>query len=144
VVLETHSRVVASVKTSRVRPRSFVAGLHAERLFWRSLAGASIFPALVMHLVEVVRHAIVRAPLGSVPALAGRAVALLQFGMYVPRYLQLQHVIRQGSTGVATAARAVDAQETIRIDGAQPVVGRPRTRERDQELGRSASLRKSA
>jgi hypothetical protein len=144
VVLEPHSRVVASAKTSRVRPRSFVAGLHAERLFWRSLAGASILPALVMHLVEVVRHAAVRAPLGTVPMLVGRAVALLQFGMYVPRYLQLQRVIRQGAKGVATAARAVDEQETIRIDGAHPVVGRPRTRDRDQELGRSASLRKSA
>ncbi|MFM7290783.1 MAG: glycosyltransferase family 2 protein [Planctomycetia bacterium] len=145
VVLEPHARVVASA-AARPRSGAFAAGLHAERLFWRSVAGSSFLPALVMHLVEIVRHAVVRAPLGTVPMLVGRVVALLQFGGYVPRYLQLRRVVRQAMLARQAAADGGRGQgeaakrPTIRIDGPQAGLGRPRQRvERE-----SAPLRKSA
>ena len=140
VVVEPHSRVIAPAATSgKVRTRSFAAGLHAERLFWRSLAGSSILPALVMHVVEIVRHAVARAPLGTLPMLVGRMVAVLQFGSYGSRYQQLRNVISQAATHDRGPAVAEDRQ-TIRIDDSHAGVGRPRQRvERE-----SAPLRKSA
>lgn len=139
VVVEPHSRVIAPSATGRIRTRSFVAGLHAERLFWRSVAGSSILPALVMHVVEIVRHAVARAPLGTLPMLVGRAIAVLQFGSYVSRYLQLRNVIRQGA-GHGRGETTVEERQTIRIDGPHAGVARPRQR-KDYE---SAPLRKSA
>ena len=140
VVLEPYSHVIAPSATSgRVRPRSFAAGLHAERLFWRSVAGASFLPALVMHIVEVVRHAVARAPLGTLPMLVGRMVGVLQFGSYVSRYLQLRQVIRQAADSVR-AQHGVEDRQTIRIDDSHAGVGRPRHRGARE----AAPLRKSA
>jgi hypothetical protein len=137
VVLDRHSQVVApatGAKSGR-RPGAFAEGLHAERLFWRSMAGSSVVVAVVMHVVEIVRHTVARAPLGTLPMLAGRAVGLLQMGFYVPRYVQLRRVMRQASLGAA--GRAVAERPTIRIDGPHPGLARPHDRE-------AAPLRKSA
>ncbi len=141
VVVEPHSVVIApAAAKGKVRTRSFAAGVHAERLFWRSVAGSSFLPALVMHLVEIVRHAVARAPLGTVPMLVGRVVAILQFGGYVPRYLQLRSVIRQAAAEQRRERADGHEQQTIRIDGPQVGLGRPRQRlERE-----SVPLRKSA
>jgi len=138
VVIEQHSLVVApTATTGRVRPSSFQAGLHAERLFWRSVAGSSFVSALVLHLVEIVRHAIARAPLGTVPMLVGRMVAFLQFGDSMARYQQLRSVM---ATAGERAASATEEQQTIRIDGPHAGVARPRQRKSPE----SAPLRKSA
>jgi hypothetical protein len=103
------------------------------------MAGSSVLSALVMHAVEIVRHAVARAPLGTLPMLLGRTVAMLQFGSYVSRYLQLRHIIKQAA---GQGERHTDAEDrqTIRIDGPHAGAGRPRQRvERE-----SAPLRKSA
>lgn len=140
VVVEPHSQVIVpAAVTRKVRSRSFAAGLHAERLFWRSVAGSSFLAALVMHGVEIVRHAFARAPLGTLPMLVGRAVALLQFGSYVSRYLQLRHVIKQAA-GSGHTPHGVGERQTIRIDGPHAGAGRPRQRGTQE----SAPLRKSA
>jgi len=129
VELEPASVVVAAERRA-TRSRPFAAGLHAERLFWRSLAGQSVVPAAVCHLYEILRHAVARAPLGTLPMLAGRLVALLQFGSYLPRYMQLRGLI-------AAADRTHGEERTIRIDGPHAAVGRPKRRV-------SEPLRKSA
>ena len=142
VVVEPYSQVIApAATTGKVRTRAFTAGLHAERLFWRSVAGSSILAALVMHEVEIVRHCVARAPLGTLPMLVGRMVAVLQFGSYVSRYLQLRTVIKQAAdSGPGRVQRGVEEQQTIRIDAPHAGVGRPRQRvERE-----STPLRKSA
>lgn len=93
VVLEPASRVVAAA--ARQRPqRAFAAGLYGERLFWRSLAAEPVLPSLVLHLLEILRHAVARAPFGTLPMLAGRLVAVLQFGWYVPRFGELRQLMR--------------------------------------------------
>ncbi len=137
VVVDRHSQVVAppAGTTSGRRVGAFAEGLHAERLFWRSMAGSSVVVAVVMHVVEIMRHTVARAPLGMLPMLAGRAVGLLQMGFYVPRYVQLRRVMRQASLGAA--GRAVAERPTIRIDGPHPGLARPHGRE-------AAPLRKSA
>jgi hypothetical protein len=139
VVLEPYSQVIAPATSGRVRSRSFAAGLHAERLFWRSVAGSSFLPALVMHVVEVVRHAVARAPLGTLPMLVGRMVAVLQFGSYVSRYLQLRQVIRQAADS-GRVQQSIEDRQTIRIDDSHTGVGRPRHRGTRE----AAPLRKSA
>jgi hypothetical protein len=139
VVVEPHARVIVPAAAAKVRTRSFTAGLHAERLFWRSVAGSSFVSALVLHVVEIVRHAVATAPLGTLPMLLGRMVAVLQFGSYVSRYVQLQNVIAQATTQDRRQT-GVEERQTIRIDGPHAGVGRPRQRvERE-----SAPLRKSA
>jgi hypothetical protein len=140
VVVEPYSQVIAPAATAgKVRTRAFAAGLHAERLFWRSVAGSSFVSALVMHAVEIVRHAVARAPLGTLPMLVGRMVAVLQFGSYVSRYLQLRTVIKQAAES-GRVQRGGEERQTIRIDAPHAGVARPRQRvERE-----SAPLRKSA
>jgi hypothetical protein len=131
VVCDASSRVVEG--PPRLRSPAFVAGLHAERLFWRSLAGHSMPVALAAHVAEVVRHAIVRAPLGTVPMLAGRLVAMMQFGAYLPRARQLR--------GLMLGARSdavLDDVTTIRIDGPHSVPAAPRHRPAASPLRRSA------
>ena len=86
-----------------------------------------------LHLCEVVRHAVARAPLGTVPALAGRLVGLLQFGSYRERYQQLRRLMALGSAGG-------EEQRTIRIDDPQAAVGRSRAAKRDV----TTRLRRSA
>jgi len=137
VVVEQHARVVApAVVRGGSRTTAFQAGLHAERLFWRSVAGAPLVTALVLHLVEVVRHAVARAPLGTLPMLAGRLVGLVQYGAYVPRYLQLRAVLARAAGGAEK--RIAGEQRTIRIDDQHATVSRPR------KSSAAAPLRKSA
>lgn len=133
-VLEPHSRVVAA---ERRRPGGFRAGLTAERLFWRSLAGQSFVVAIVMHALEVVRHAVARAPLATLPALLGRLVGLVTVGGYLTRYLRLRRLMAaaarltqtDGIDGATTGAdAATEERTTIRIDAAHGVAGRPHGR----------------
>jgi len=131
VVCDESSRVVAG--PPRRRPRAFAAGLHAERLFWRSIAGQSLPLALAAHVVEVARHAFVRAPLGTLPMLAGRLVALMQFGAYLPRYRQLRALMAAGLSG-----SSLDDAPTIRIDGPHPTLSVPKRRPDVAPLRRSA------
>lgn len=135
VIVEASSRVACGVE--RRQPNPFVAGLHAERLFWRSVAGTSLLSVLPLHICEVVRHALARAPLGTVPALAGRLVGLLQFGAYRQRFQQLRNL--------AAAAEAAE-DRTIRIDGPQAAIGRPHVADfvREQGGDTASPLRRSA
>ena len=131
VVVDESSRVVNG--PVRGRKGSFTAGLHAERLFWRSVAGQFLPWALVAHGVEVLRHAIARAPFGTLPMLAGRLVALMQFGAYLPRYRQLRALMQ--------ASRPEPAEgdmPTIRIDGPHATVHAPTRRLNPASLRRSA------
>ncbi|NCA11237.1 hypothetical protein EBR56_05440 [bacterium] len=117
----------------RRRSPAFIAGLHAERLFWRSLVGQSLPAALAAHFAEVMRHAVARAPLGTLPMLAGRLVALMQFGAYLPRARQLR--------GLALDARSdatLDGTPTIRIDGPHPAMAAPQRYREVVPLRRSA------
>jgi len=135
VVVEPASRVVAKPSQPK-RNAAFASGLHAERLFWRSLAGSSIVWSLVLHVLEVVRHAVAHAPLGTLPMLAGRAVALLQFGAYLPRARQLQALMQ-----LATPDRADGlGNGTIRFDNPHATAGQPKrmVAESHEPLRRSA------
>ena len=131
VVGDESSKVVAG--PSRRRPAAFAAGLHAERLFWRSIVGQSLPLALAAHVAEVARHALARAPFGTLPMLAGRLVALMQFGSYLPRYRQLRGLIEAGHSDAA-----VEDVTTIRIDGPHPGLAAPRRRPEVAPLRRSA------
>lgn len=131
VVFDESSRVVAGPRRSH--KGAFLAGLHAERLFWRSIAGQFVPWAIAAHAVEVARHALARAPLGTLPLLAGRLVALMQFGSYLPRYRQLR--------GLMIAAReepTTDGLQTIRIDGPHWAMPAPKRRPEATPLRRSA------
>jgi hypothetical protein len=131
VVVDESSRVVDG--PVRGRKGSFTAGLHAERLFWRSIAGQFLPWAVVAHGAEVLRHAIARAPFGTLPMLAGRLVALMQFGAYLPRYRQLR-ALMQDSRPEPTG----DDMPTIRIDGPHATVHAPMRRLDPTPLRRSA------
>ena len=133
VVLDDTSRVVAG-SSSGARKGGFLAGLHAERLFWRSIAGRSLPVSLAAHVVEIVRHAVARAPLGTLPMLLGRIVALMQFGAYLPRYRQLRSLMQESREAVGET----DVR-TIRIDSAHAHPARPK-----QEPPAAAPLRRSA
>ncbi|RLS33674.1 MAG: glycosyltransferase family 2 protein [Planctomycetota bacterium] len=158
VVVEPGSRVVAS-GTDAVAPweRGFRGGLHGERLFWRSLAGRSLTVSLVAHGWEIVRHAVVSAPLRTVPMLLGRLLAALQFGAYLPRYRQLV-ALTAGTVSVEVpagmdsappatelsvvpemASDASEAGRTIRLDEGRDGLGGPLRKPRGVE-----PLRKSA
>jgi len=143
------ARVVAGVEPGR--EGAFRAGLHGERLFWRSLAGRSLVPALLLHAVEILRHAVVAAPVGTLPMLFGRLVAALQVGSYLPRYRRLLALQAESAAAEQTAAGGDNAGSigvereagvTIRIDrGSDLLTGPHRTRDGVQE---SRPLRKSA
>lgn len=128
VVLEPEARVVSGPVRRRRHP--FVAGLHAERLFWRSLACERLVPALVAHTGEVMRHAALTAPFGTFAMLAGRLAAMLQIGSCVGRTSQLTALMRR----TAATGHGGDGQaRTYRIDGgheapAAPHADQPRTR----------------
>lgn len=118
VMVEEASRVECGGERRRTNP--FLAGLHAERLFWRSLGGGSLLSALPLHLAEIVRHSLARGPLGLVPALAGRLVGLMQFGEYRQRYQELRDL-------AAVAAESGSGDErTIRIDALHAAASRPK------------------
>jgi len=131
VVFDDSSHVVAGPE--RGRKGAFSAGLHAERLFWRSIAGQWMPWALVAHLVEVARHSLARAPFGTLPMLAGRLVALMQFGAYLPRYRQLRALMQ-----APRADAAADDVRTIRIDGPHGAATAPKRRPEATPLRRSA------
>jgi hypothetical protein len=114
VTVEPASRVECGAERRSANP--FTAGLHAERLFWRSLGSESLLSALPLHLFEVLRHSLARGPLGMVPALAGRLVGLMQFGAYRQRYQQLRDL---------TAAAESGDERTIRIDSPHATLARP-------------------
>jgi len=122
VVLEPASRVVWAAAARR--PVPLQAGMHAERLFWRSLPAHPPIPALVAHAAEVVRHALATAPLGTLPMLLGRLLALVQFGSCLPRARELKRLL------VRSARREmVDWEhlpETVRIDAGHALPSRPR------------------
>lgn len=126
VVFAPESRVVCGPQ--RTRPRSFTAGLEAERLFWRSLARGGVPLALVAHAIEVVRDAVAAAPLGTVPMLVGRIAALMQFGDAPARIARLR-----------AARAAATAAPTLRIDGPHAGVAPPsRVPSESRPLRRSA------
>lgn len=134
-VVEEGSKVVVGAEPAW--ERGFRSGLHGERLFWRSLAGRSFLPSFLLHVIEVVRHGIVSAPLGTVPMLLGRLIGACQFVSHARHRREL--------TGYLTADLATEAATagsegtTIRIDDGQEVLTGPRRRPRDVE-----PLRKSA
>jgi hypothetical protein len=128
VVVAPESRVVCGA--GRDRPRPFTAGLQAERLFWRSLARGGLATSLVGHVIEIVRDAVASAPLGTLPMLLGRTVALMQCGDFVARFARLRALRR-------TPAAA--SEGTLRIDAAHASPARPRLRTDDAPpLKRSA------
>jgi hypothetical protein len=146
-VVEEGSRVVAGGEPAW--ERGFRAGLHGERLFWRSLAGRSFLPSFLLHVIEVIRHTVVSAPLGTVPMLLGRFVGACQLVSHARRRRQLAGYLAT-DMGIDTAIEAAtDAAAdvtsddtdgtTIRIDEGQEVLSGPRRRPRDAE-----PLRKSA
>jgi hypothetical protein len=131
-VVEPGSLVVGDAAERR-RKRPFLAGLHAERLFWRSIAGQPVLLAVLRHLIEIVRHSVARGPFGTLPMLAGRFVALIQFGSYGQRYRQLRSLMQ-----AATQRNDAAEPRTIRIDGPHTGFGRPRRAIVDQPLRKSA------
>jgi len=135
VALEPESRVVAGPARPRVNP--FLEGLRAERVFWRSLAGGSIVSRLATHGLEVARHAGARLPLGTVPALAGRLLAAVQFGESFRRFGELRAVVR--TNAVAGGGSRTEEWMTVRIDGAHARIARPHG-----EREPAAPLRRSA
>jgi hypothetical protein len=134
VVLEPLSRVI--VGPPRRRPGPFLAGLHAERLFWRSLAATAPLPAVALHAVECLRHMAATAPLGTLPMLAGRLMALVQFGSCMPRAAHLRDLRRRA--GAAGGRSNSDRERTIRIDAPHPRPSEPRRQEPPAPLRRSA------
>ncbi len=129
VVLERESRVIAGPLPRRVG--GFRAGLTAERLFWRSLSCERVVPALVAHAGEIMRHAAVTAPVGTLGMLAGRIVGLLEIGASAARSRQLAALRRQASGGD-------EASRTVRIDVGHDTVPRPHVEQPAHELRRSA------
>lgn len=113
--------VVVSGPTRR-EPRAFTAGLHAERLFWRSLGRGSRITAGVAHVAEILRDAAVRFPFGTVPMLVGRSVALVEFGGSIRRRRQ----VRELRTFTSDDASG----HTLRIDEPHEGLARPRGRHR--------------
>ena len=150
-VVEEGSRVVAGGDPAW--ERGFRSGLHGERLFWRSLAGRSFLPSFLLHVIEVIRHAVVSAPLGTVPMLLGRFVGACQLVSHARRRRQLAEYLApdlatdmeidtttEAATDTAADAASADSEgTTIRIDEGQEVLSGPRRRPRDAE-----PLRKSA
>jgi hypothetical protein len=141
-VIEPACRVAEGTK-----PRStshYSEGLHAERLFWRSLAGEAVVPAMLSHLVEVARHAVAAAPTGTLPMLAGRLTALVQFGSCLGRARELNAL--QAKAGARRRGMADDvASPTVRIDAAHGLPGRPKqSPSRPAASGQQLPLRRSA
>ena len=139
VVLEPESRIIAGPERAKLQP-AFKAGLFGERLFWRSLAAEPILSALALHLFEIVRHAVMRAPLGTLPMLSGRLVALLQFGWYIPRFRELRRLM-QGQAATLNQPVGLEpaggGSRTLRFEEGHVRTGRP-PRRRKQPLKRTA------
>ena len=122
-VVEPGSRVVAGANVRR--PSPYYEGLYAERLFWRSLAGEPVIPAMLSHAFEVARHAVAAAPMGTFSMLAGRLTALVQFGSCLARARELN--VLQARAGARRRAAAEEARSrTLRIDEGHALPSRPR------------------
>jgi hypothetical protein len=65
--------------------------------------------------------------------LAGRLVALMQFGAYLPRYRQLRSLME-----ASRPDQVMDEMPTIRIDGPHGTVHAPKRRSEPAPLRRSA------
>lgn len=136
VLLEPSCRVVWGPAAKRCP--SFLAGMHAERLFWRSLAAHSTLAALAAHAAEIARHAIVSAPLSTLPMLLGRLMAAVQFGSSLLRAKELRELR-------AEAARSHTQPRTLRIDAGHALPSRPRRAgDASQAPGTDSALRRSA
>lgn len=118
VVIEPRCRVVWGPATKS--GPAFLAGMHAELLFWRSLPAHAMLPALAAHAVEVIRHAAATAPMGTLPMLLGRLMALVQFGRCIPRGKQLRSL-----RAVASIERQ-KLPQTVRIESGHALQSRPR------------------
>lgn len=129
VVFEPACRIVAG--PVRSAEGAFRAGLHAERLFWRSLPTESILPALVTHAGEVLRHAAATAPLGTVGMLVGRVLGLFEIGSTISRIKQLAALRR-------SLVEGRELPRTYRIDTAEEVVTEPHVAFPRRPLRRSA------
>ena len=138
-VVESGCRVVAGPEPRTAS--AFLEGMRAERLFWRSLAAEPLVAALVAHGVEVVRHAVATAPLGTLPMLAGRLATLMQFGSCLGRTRELEAAKSRAAERTRQAA-AEPAERTIRIDAGHTVPGRPRRA--GGASGQESPLRRSA
>lgn len=136
-VVEEGSRVVVGAEPAW--ERGFRSGLHGERLFWRSLAGRPFIPALFMHAIEVVRHAVTSAPLATIPMMLGRLVGALQVVSHAGRRRQLIGYLSTGTAERVEDTAATAPETTIRIDDGHEVLSGSRRRPRDAE-----PLRKSA
>jgi hypothetical protein len=132
VVLEPEARVIAG--PIQRRDGGFLAGLRAERLFWRSLSCERLVPAVIAHAGEVMRHAAMTAPFGTLGTLAGRLAGLLEIGSSFTRNRQLAALRRQ-----ASSVNAADPLErTYRIDSPHDAITRPHADEPARDLRRSA------
>jgi hypothetical protein len=122
-VIEPACRVAEGSKQRSGSP--YRDGLHAERLFWRSLAGEAVLPSLLAHALEVVRHSVATAPTGTLPMLAGRLTALVQFGSCLSRARELNAV--QAKAGARRrGATEESGGATLRIDAGHALPSRPR------------------
>lgn len=137
--LAPESRVVAPAQTGK-KAGGLLAGLHAERLFWRGRGGQPLAVPLTLHLLEVIRHAAAAAPWGTAAVLLGRLLAIAQFGSYVARYKRLRQVraaVLERSQSEA-AATAEGRPAILRLDGPHQAPAAP------HEIRRSDRYRRSA
>jgi hypothetical protein len=142
-VIETGCRVAEGPRPAQ--GSAYREGLHAERLFWRSLAGEAVLPALVSHMVEVARHAVATAPTGTFAMLAGRLTALVQFGSCLGRARELNALQAKAGARRRAAAEELD-HPTLRIDAGHALPSRPRRAVGTavEPAGQETSLRRSA
>lgn len=134
--VEPGSQVIAGPMTTDLG--RFREGLHAERLFWRSVTGGRMLPMLVAHLFTVLRHALATLPLGTVPMLAGRLIAAVQFGSYGSRYRQLRSLHDARHSASERTAETPSDEVTVRADSGNSSLPRPRHLDRQRGLRRSA------
>lgn len=135
-VIEPASQVIAGPATAE--KSRFLEGLHAERLFWRSVAGRRMLPTLMSHLFVVLRHLLRSMPLAAVPMLAGRLIAAMQFGSYGDRYRQLRSLHDSREAAESQTADIGGSGLTIRTDSGDTEPHHPRHLNRRNGLRRSA------
>lgn len=140
-VVEPASRVADGPAPRPASPYS--QGLHAERLFWRSLAGEPVVPAMLSHVIEVAHHAVSLAPTGTLPMLAGRLTALVQFGSCLGRARELNALQARAGARRRAAAEPADSP-TVRIDAGHALPSRPRRAASRPAASQDTPLRRSA
>ena len=144
VVLEPESHVVAGPTVTH--GSKYQEGVRAERLFWRSLAAEPVVAALVSHAAEVARHAMACAPFGTLPMLAGRLTALVQFGSCMRRTRELEALKSQSGRRPIEQGNGDAEGRTLRIDAGHPLPTRRSGRRpaTDGTVGAEQPLRRSA